>query len=277
MFFASICGRVLPHGSHVCVETSGSCKERLTLAPSKRRKPPAEFGFSRGRVSLLSESSQSGQSESCPAGGFGEGRPRLLSPPRGRWKGSQTSLEPPPVLVRLGAAGTGGPGWSWQWWTVEAPGGRCQECGRTASPWRLGRRQLLPMQRRDGQVWGSQSRGWNKWADASAPSWTCAFSLCASVVLLPPFPCPGLEGRDVQGRRDTLVVWFLQCPGLADGTRAQAQLPWQGLGGLWCFTGAQGAVGWAHPGPSSQGCGASFGHGHFASVKCRPIKLHYLF
>lgn len=209
--------------------------------------------------------------------GLGRADPACSAPPRGRWKGSQTSLEPPPVLVRLGAAGTGGPGWSWQWWTVEAPGGRCQECGRTASPWRLGRRQLLPMQRRDGQVWGSQSRGWNKWADASAPSWTCAFSLCASVVLLPPFPCPGLEGRDVQGRRDTLVVWFLQCPGLADGTRAQAQLPWQGLGGLWCFTGAQGAVGWAHPGPSSQGCGASFGHGHFASVKCRPIKLHYLF
>ncbi|XP_024588949.1 adenosine deaminase 2 isoform X3 [Neophocaena asiaeorientalis asiaeorientalis] len=73
--------------SHVCVETSGSCKERLTLAPSKRRKPPAEFGFSRGRVSLLSESSQSGQSESCPAGGFGEGRPRLLSPPPGEVEG----------------------------------------------------------------------------------------------------------------------------------------------------------------------------------------------
>ena len=164
MFFVSICGRVLPYGGHDCVETSGSCKERLTLAPSKRRKPAEEFsGFYRGRVSLLSKSSQSGQSVPCPAGGFGEGRPRLLSPRRGRWRGSQTSLEPPPLLVRLGAAGAGGLGWSWQWWTVEAPGGRWQERGCTASPWRLGRRQLLPVQRRDGQVWGSQSQGWNRW------------------------------------------------------------------------------------------------------------------
>ncbi|KAB0399443.1 hypothetical protein E2I00_014024, partial [Balaenoptera physalus] len=43
-------------------------------------------------------------------------------------------------------------------------------------------------------------------ADASAASWTCAFSLSASVVSLPPFPCPGLEGRDLRGRRGSLVV-----------------------------------------------------------------------
>lgn len=199
MFFASICGRVLPHGSHVCVEASGSFKETLTLAPSKRRRPPRNSDFTEEGSPFCRKAAGLDSRRRVQPEGLGRADPACSAPRRGRRKGSQASLEPPPVPVRLGAAGAGGPGWSWRWWMAEAPGGRCQERGRTASPWRWGRRQLLPVQRRDGQVWGSQSRGWNKRGDASAPHGLAPFLFVLPWCRSRLFPALGWKGETCRG------------------------------------------------------------------------------
>lgn len=202
---------LLQSAAGFCLTAATSVRRPLGAThpcPRQEEEASAELGFHRGRVSLLSESSRSGQSAPCPAGGFGEGRPRLLSPPPGEAEG-QSGLPGAPSR----------PGETWgrrRWWArvelavVDGRGSRGPVSGARPHgvPLALGTEAAAPGAERGRAGVGLTEPGMEQVGRCLGPIMDLRlFSLCFRGVA-PAFPLPwaGRERRAGEMRHFGRVV-----------------------------------------------------------------------